>query len=44
MDVLVQFHIVTIEKDYEVFLNNSKFKIIVNNTFDNSNKSVFYRD
>ncbi len=44
MDVLVQFHIVKIEKDYKEFLTTSKIKITVNNTFNNSNKSVFYRD
>ncbi|HOE53872.1 MAG TPA: hypothetical protein PK460_01830 [Bacilli bacterium] len=42
MDTLVTFHLVTIGEWASDLLSESAFKISVHNTFDNSNKSVFY--
>lgn len=43
MDTLVTFHVLAIGNWASDFLSESTFKIIVHNTFDSSNKSVFYR-
>lgn len=42
MDTLVTFHLVTIGEWASDLLSDSAFKIIVHNTYDGSNKSVFY--